>query len=181
MTDEKTVRSSPALRRTFDWTASLISALVVVAVIYTFFFRVVAVSGESMEATLRHGDHLIMITRFYTLEHGDVVVIDREGDEPLIKRVIAMAGDTLEIEEETGTVYLNGQVLDEPYVRDGMTPSFDFDKPYTVPDGYVFAMGDNRCWSLDSRELGAFSENAVLGEAVYRIAPFDSIGSLKGE
>ncbi len=179
--EEKQSKPSGALRTAFDWIASLIGALIVVAVVYAFLFRVVTVSGDSMDRTLQHGDNLIMITRFYTAERGDIVVVERQGEEPLIKRVIALAGDTVRIDKETGTVYLNDQVLQEPYIRDGTTPPFGLDKPYTVPDGCLFVMGDNRCWSLDSRELGAFSEEAVLGEVVYRISPFSSAGSVKGE
>lgn len=179
--DEQQPVASRSLRTAFDWLGSLIGALLAVAVVYAFFFRVVTVSGDSMDRTLKHGDNLVMITRLYTIERGDIVVIEREGDEPLIKRVIAMAGDTLRIDNATGTVYLNGQVLQEPYVRDGTTPSFGFDEAYTVPEGYIFAMGDNRCGSLDSRELGAFSTQAVLGETVFRVAPFATAGSLKGE
>ncbi len=168
-------------RTLFEWMASLIGALVVVAFVYAFLFRVVTVSGVSMDRTLHNGDNLIIVTRLYTLERGDIVVIERQGDEPLIKRVIALAGDVVDIDAQTGTVLLNGKPLAEAYTRDGVTPPFSFTGPYTVPEGYVFAMGDNRCESLDSRDLGPFSVDAVLGEAVFRISPMDKIGPLNEE
>ena len=181
MTPTNDRRSTSWHHTLFDWMASLIGALVVVAFVYAFLFRVVTVSGASMDRTLHNGDNLIMVTRLYTLERGDIVVIEREGDEPLIKRVVALAGDTVDINLQTGAVLLNGQQLSEAYTRDGTTPPFSFVGPYTVPEGYIFAMGDNRCESLDSRDLGAFSVGAVLGEAVFRISPVDKIGPLDKE
>ncbi len=173
-TDSK-VDSTSSLKSAFDWVSSLISALVVVAVIFCFLFRVVTVDGESMTNTLQHGDNLIMISRFYQLDRGDVIVINYQEGEPLIKRVIGMAGDVIDIDDE-GRVYVNGTALDEPYIRDGVTSQMTAQLPYTVPQGTVYAMGDNRLESKDSRMLGAFSTDDVLGVVVYRISPFERIG-----
>ena len=162
----------------FDWTSTLIGALVLVAFVYAFLFRVVTVSGESMERTLQNGDNLIMITRLYSLDYGDVVVISRENGEPIIKRVVGLPGDVIDINAETGAVTRNGEILEEPYLRDGTTPTFLFEGPYTVPEGGVFAMGDNRCNSHDSRDDGAYAQENVLGEAVFRLSPFDKFGSI---
>ena len=155
----------------YDWVSVMITALLCVAVVFTLFFRMVSVKGDSMKNTLHNGDRLIMISQFYTIERGDVVVINRDNDDPLIKRVIAVAGDTIKIDDTTGKVMLNGAYIDEPYVNGGVTPSFGFDDTYTVPDGFVFAMGDNRPDSKDSRMLGAFSLDDVLGKTVFRLWP----------
>lgn len=162
----------------FEWLSVMIGALVAVIVIFAVLFRVVTVSGESMLNTLRHNDRLILVTEFYKLERGDIVVICREGEEPLIKRVIALAGDTVDIDDESGSVLLNGMPLSEEYVRGGVTPSLGFEGPYTVKDGEVFAMGDNRQWSKDSRYLGAFSVDDVVGEAVFRVFPLAFAGGI---
>lgn len=171
-------KENSALATCFEWVSLLITALVSVVIIFALFFRVVSVSGDSMDDTLQDGDRLILITQFYTIERGDIVVVTREGEEPYIKRVIAVAGDTIDIDNESGCVMLNGQALSEDYVLGGYTPSLGFDGPYTVREGEVFAMGDNRRWSLDCRQLGAFSVNDIAGEAAFRLLPFDTFGSI---
>ncbi len=167
-----------ALASCFEWMSMLITALIAVVVIFTLLFRVVGVSGDSMCNTLMDNDRLILITRFHKLERGDIVVLYREGEEPYIKRVIALEGDTIAIDDENGCVLLNGETMDEPYIRDGFTPSLGFDGPYTVKKGEVFAMGDNRLWSLDSRQLGVFNENEIVGEAVFRLFPLETMGAI---
>jgi signal peptidase I len=152
-----------------------------VLLIFSFIFRVVGVDGESMCDTLGHNDRLILISEFYQAQRGDIVVIRRSGEEPYIKRVIAVAGDTVDIDDATGRVFLNGAALDEPYVRGDWTPSMGFVGPYTIGDGEFFAMGDNRTFSKDSRQLGVFLTEDIIGEAVMRIFPLDSIGLIRNE
>lgn len=160
----------------YEWLSALISALVAVALVFMLVMRVVSVNGESMTNTFQNQDRLIMLSRVYTIHRGDIVVINRAGDEPLIKRVIGLAGDVLTFDDETGQVIRNGEVLNEPYVRGGFTPSFNCASPYTVPEGYVFAMGDNRPESKDSRMLGAFSTKDVAGVVVLRLRPRETAG-----
>ncbi len=167
-----------ALSSCFEWVSMLIGALVTMVLVFAFLFRVVAVSGDSMENTLHSGDRLVLFTQFYRVERGDVVVIGRDGEGPYIKRVIALEGDTIDINAENGSVTLNGEVLDEPYVLGGYTPAFGFDGPYTVKKGEIFAMGDNREWSLDCRELGPFCVDDIIGEAVFRLFPFSGFGRI---
>lgn len=171
-------KENKSLVSAFEWISSMITALIVVAIVFTFVFRIVGVEGESMCDTLFDADRLVLITQFYHLERGDIIVINRTDDKPLIKRVIAVAGDTVSIDEETQHVILNGEVLDEDYVKGGITPPFNLVEPYTVPEGYVFAMGDNRQRSKDSRLLGAFSVEDVIGKTVFRIWPTNAIGKI---
>ncbi len=171
-------KKNGALSTCFEWASMLIGALVAATLVFSLLFRVVAVDGVSMCDTLQHGDRLLLITQLYKIERGDIVVIEEETHGPLIKRVIAIEGDTVAIDAETGEVILNGELLQEAYVRGGYTPPFALDAPYTVPTGQVFVMGDNRPDSLDSRRLGAFSTTDVLGEVAYRLYPFSSMGTI---
>ena len=127
----------------YDWVEAAVFSLICVVVVFTFFFRIVGVDGKSMMDTLMHKDRLILASAFYTPKHGDIVVINRYAEEPLIKRVIAMGGDELQIDPDTHIVLLNGEELDEPYVHYD-TVLEDFRGPITIPEGYVFVMGDHR-------------------------------------
>ena len=177
MEQEKKRPEQGLLKTAFEWMSAAVTALVAVAVLFTFFFRVVSVSGDSMTNTLQHGDKLILTNYSYVPQRGDVVVVRRENEEPLIKRVIGLPGDTVEIAE--GRVILNGVPLKEPYVRGGQTPSMGMTGRLTVPEGYVFVMGDNRGGSLDSRQLGAFSLREIMGEAVCRLFPTPSFNVME--
>jgi len=152
--------------------------LCIVLVLFLLVFRIVVVSGPSMKNTLVDGDYVLLLNNVFTgeHEHGDIVVISKRdySDEPIIKRVIATAGDTVDIAE--GVVYRNGEALDEPYTR---TPTYiNYDNkgiqlPLTVPEGYLFVMGDNRNHSLDSRstDIGLVDVREVLGEAIFLALP----------
>lgn len=159
----------------FELMSSLIMALLAVVMIFTLFLRLVNVQGESMMNTLQNGDSVVLVSRFYTIERGDIVVIYREGEAPLIKRVIALAGDEVAISPEGGAVQCNGKLLEEPYVLGGFTPTYGMNQACIVPEGCVFVMGDNRSDSLDSRQLGTFSLDQVVGKVVYRLWPLSSV------
>lgn len=165
-------RVTKRLASAYEWISTCIGALLLLAFVYVFAFRVVSVSGDSMNNTLRHGDRLLLLSgMFYTPERGDIVVIHYQNEQPLIKRVIAVGGDRISIDEKTGLVVLNGTPIEEAYVREGYTPTFEFAGELEVPEGYIFAMGDNRGDSLDSRSLGAFSEREIVGEVFFRLSP----------
>lgn len=160
----------------YDIIGSITSAVIAIFLVFAFLFRAVAVSGSSMVPTLHDKDWLIVSNTGYTAENGDVVVVSKaeDYDEPIIKRVIGVAGDTIDIDFENGIVYRNGEMLRENYVNTPTNRSYDVDFPLTVPEGYVFVMGDNRNNSLDSRssKIGLIDCRNILGRAVVRVFPF---------
>lgn len=177
----KSQENDAAFVSLYDWVESVLWALVFVTLVFSFFFRVVGVDGESMLNTLQDGDRLMLVNTFYTPDYGDIVVIRRDTAEPLIKRVIAMEGDVIAIDPENEMVYLNGELLEEPYI-DGTTPSlFGFTGPYIVPEGTVFVMGDNRADSTDSRSgsVGPVALDRIMGKAVFRLWPFNQFGRIE--
>lgn len=165
----------------FDWVQSVVVAIVVLAAVFTFVLRPVKVVGDSMLPTLTDGDWLLLSAFDADLERGEIVVSTQpnrtSSGEPVIKRVIATAGQTVDIDFAMGTVTVDGTVLNEPYIKDLTHRSFDVDFPLIVPDGTVFVMGDNRNDSLDSRttRVGFINENYILGSVKMRIFPFESI------
>lgn len=161
----------------YDVVSIIMSSFIIIAFVFTFAFRLVGVKGESMTNTLQDNDWLLTVNK-ESYERGDIVVITEPNyfDEPLIKRVIAKGGETVNIDFSTSTVYVDGVALQEPYTRENfILPKFDdIEFPYTVPEGHIFCMGDNRNGSTDSRSnlIGPLDERYVLGKAVVRILPF---------
>ena len=165
-----------------EWYEALIFALAFLVLLFTFVIRVVAVDGFSMVPTLNSGDRLLVQSSLFGVQRGDVVVIDSYIDygKPLVKRVIAVGGDRVDINAETGEVFVNDQLLDEPYIAEPTHQAGDMGFPLTVPEGCMFVMGDNRMHSTDSRyqDIGFIDERDVLGRVLYRIYPFESIGRI---
>lgn len=161
----------------YDFVSVIMSSFIIIAIVFVFVFRLVGVSGESMTDTLQDGDWLITVQKSEYV-YGDIVVITQETnivDGPLIKRVIATGGQVIDIDTATDTVYVDGVALDEPYTREEFINSAgDHEYPYTVPEGHLFCMGDNRNGSSDSRlsDIGVIDERYILGKAVVRILPF---------
>jgi len=171
----------------YDWLDSVLGAVIIIFILFTFVFRPVGVEGESMLDTLKDGDWVAVSGITLQVKRGDIVVITQPNKmhEPLIKRVIAIAGDTIDIDFANHTVSVNGEILDEKYIRQPTSSRFDVTFPQTVPEGCVFVMGDNRNYSLDNRsteigikeagsdEPGPFiDERYILGVAKVRLFPF---------
>lgn len=166
----------------YEWVEAAVFSLLIVSVVFMFVLRIVSVDGDSMFPTLHDKERLI-ITRFmYTPKHEDIVIINRYTQEPLVKRVIAVGGDTLEINDETNQVIVNGKVLQEGYTL-GFTHPYEFSpSKQTVPEGYLFVMGDNREGSADSRmmsDVGFVREDDIMGKAVFRFFPLGRAGRLE--
>ncbi len=166
-----------------EWYEALISAALVLVLVFSFFFRIIQVDGSSMVPTLTHGDKLIVWGAGYTPQRGDVVIVDSYTSygKPLVKRVIAKGGDTISIDYAEGTVEVNGQLLQEDYIAEPTHLSYDVEFPYTVPEGTVFLMGDNRNGSLDSRSssVGCIDERDILGKVLLCFLPVSDFGVVK--
>ena len=150
----------------------IIIAFVLSVLLFKIIFNVSIVSGTSMNPTLHDGNLLLLNHLFYEPEYNDIVVFENEERGLLVKRMIGMAGDTIEI--HNSVVYRNGVPLEEDYIHNGYFGPGDMTGPVTVEDGHIFVMGDNRPDSYDSRYngVGQVSEDLILGGAILRVYPF---------
>lgn len=168
-------------REIISWAKTLLVSIVIVGLIITFVGRMMKVEGTSMEPTLHNSDRIITTNIHGDFKHGDIVVIKRKNDTSIVKRVIAVEGDTIDIDFETGSVFLNGMILDEPYINEATLRNVDFSGPATVPTDHVFVMGDNRNHSDDSRnsKIGMVDEKNIFGQVIFRVFPFDKFGKIE--
>ena len=169
---------------TFTILHDLVYILAAVTLVFVFFFRLVGVDGSSMYPTLVDHDYLALESNFLyrNVRQGDIVVIDPPEQAgfsgPIVKRVIATGGQTVDIDFDAGIVYVDGEALEESYVFEPTYRSFQeigdgLSYPVTVPEGSVFVLGDNRNHSADSRyaRLGCVDESRILGRVLLRILP----------
>lgn len=156
----------------------LIYMLMAILLAFLIFFRVIVVSGESMYSTLLEGDYLLLLSNLIYQEpqQGDIVVISKrafDNGNPIVKRVIATGGQTVDIDFSQGIVYVDGVALQEDYINSLTTTDEGTQFPLTVEDGCIFVLGDNRGVSLDSRNprIGQIDNREVLGKAIYLMIP----------
>lgn len=173
------------LQTLFDFVETCVFAAVIAILVLFFVAKTGAVVGESMMSTMHPGDRYILTDLFYSPTQGDIIVfapedkyISHSNGKLWVKRIIATEGQTVEIKD--GGVYVNGEKLDETYLSsDTVTLPKVAENPYTVPEGYIFVMGDNREKSMDSRYIGAVDTRRIVGKVIFRFWPFDSIGTVK--
>lgn len=157
---------------------STIYALIVVAavavLIATLILPVVQIAGNSMEPTLDDGEIVVLI-KTGDLERGDLCAFSY-SNKTLIKRVIGVPGDFIHITAD-GTVYVNGEAIDEPYITNKALGDCDIEFPYQVPENQYFLMGDHRDTSIDSRNsvIGCVSQEQIIGQIVFRVWPLSRI------
>lgn len=164
----------------FSFTGSLITGIVIIFAVFSLLARSVTVDGDSMNPTLIDKDRLFISELVYTPESGDIVIISRalSGEKPLVKRVIAVAGDEVNIDYDKHTITVNGEPLEQNYeVAAPISRKGDTELPLIVPPDCVFVLGDNRNNSLDSRftSVGCIDADRILGRAVLRIFPFSEV------
>ncbi|MEG2295588.1 MAG: signal peptidase I [Oscillospiraceae bacterium] len=174
----------------YEWIDGIVFAIMILVFIFSTFIRTSIVSGESMYPTLEDGDRLILQNILYEPTAGDIVVLTHQTNYnvPIVKRIIATQGQTIDINYLTGDVLVDNIKVVEPYINevtrvdgslsDGTLPT---KLPSIVPKGKVFVMGDNRNHSEDSRfaEVGMIDDRYILGQAVFRMFPFDKLGTIK--
>ncbi len=163
----------------FDFVSVLMTGVIIIAVIFTFFFRTASVIGKSMEPTLYENDMLMVTARKSDYKAGDIVIITQPNsfNEPIVKRIIALGGQTVDIDFDKGIVYVDGKEEQGDYtLADKTYDRENFTEPVTVPEGYVFVMGDNRNNSTDSRSMavGLIDERYIYGSVIGRMVPFGS-------
>ena len=185
MEENKDTEKKPSfLSGVYDWLESIVSAIVVCILLFLFAARVVTVDGASMNPTLYDRERVVISRIHSAPKQGDIVVFTQRsyGDDSLVKRVIATEGQTVEINFTKGIVTVDGEVLDEPYIRELTHRELDMTGPVTVKEGCIFCMGDNRNESTDSRSsrIGQIDTRCVLGKVLFRIWPLSALGGVYG-
>ena len=162
----------------YSWLRTLVCVVLATVLVFTLVVRIVRVEKQSMRETLQNGDILLTVNRHLAgeLKAGDIVVIKKEYFEdgkPIVKRIIATEGQTVDIDFDAGVVYVDGQALEEDYIREPTYLDEGLEFPITVPEGCLFLLGDNRNNSMDSRypDLGPVDVRCVIGKAVVLVFP----------
>lgn len=178
--------ASKAKQELLSWLRMMVCVVLGTVLLFTLVLRIVRVDGASMRDTLQDGDIVIALGRHLSgeLERGDIIVVQREGfnrGQPIVKRVIATEGQTVDIDFDEGIVIVDGKDLDEPYVLEPTWLEEGMEFPLTVPEDSYFILGDNRNNSEDSRsiDLGTVKRDELVGKAVLLVMPGETAGSGK--
>ena len=164
-------------RDLYEWVQALVCSVLAVVLLFTFVVRLIGVDGHSMVPTLQDGDRLLVLNSLWDddYQYGDIVVLRKDTfmEEPIVKRVIATEGQTVDIDFAAGNVYVDGELLEEDYINEPTYVEEGTECPLTVPEGSIFVMGDNRNHSSDSRssDLGTVDTRYVIGRAVFLLFP----------
>lgn len=164
-------------REAYEWVQALVCSVLAVVLLFTFGARLIGVDGHSMVPTLQDGDRLLVLNSMLCggYEPGNIVVLRKESflPTPIVKRVIATAGQAVDIDFGSGVVYVDGRRLHEDYINELTFTAEGTEFPLTVPEGCVFVMGDNRNHSTDSRDtrLGPVNEGYLQGKALLLVTP----------
>ena len=175
-TERKRIRRKTYYRQALRGTVSVLVVVAAIAVlITTLFLPILQISGDSMSPTLEH-DEIVVLLKTKNFERGDLIGFYYQG-KILLKRVIALPEDEVAIDEE-GNVYVNGELLIEPYVTEKSLGDCNIEFPYTVPGTSYFVLGDQRTNSVDSRNsvIGAVPQEDIIGKVFIRVWPFSEIG-----
>ena len=174
-TERKRYRRQKAYNKALGGTIYVLTIVAAVAVlIATLILPVLQIEGKSMEPTLVNGD-IVLLTKTVNFDRGELCGFSW-NNKLLIKRVIGIPGDWIEIDTD-GTVYLNGEMLEEPYAQQLAIGECDLDFPYQVPQEAYFVLGDMRESSIDSRNtlIGCVEKDQIVGKVFFRIWPFKTI------
>ena len=168
-TELKNINYRKKFKRTMLSTVSILIVVAAAAVLLsTLFFPVVQVAGSSMEPTLKEGDILVLI-KSDSVEHGDMCCVSWQN-KSLLKRVIGLSGDMVDIDAD-GNVFVNGKLLDEPYVENKELGRCEIEFPYQVPENKIFILGDKRDTSVDSRSsaIGCIGKDQIVGRVLFKV------------
>ena len=157
---------------------ALITVAAVAVLVAVFIMPVLRIYGSSMTPTVDEGDYVVSL-KGVDLEAGDVIAF-YYNNKILVKRVIAKSGDWVDI-DESGNVYVNNELLEEPYLTEKAFGDCNISLPYQVPEERVFVMGDHRSVSVDSRNtaVGCVADEQIVGKIIFRIWPLNAIGAIK--
>ncbi len=175
----------------FEWLQLLMGCVLIAVILFNCFARLTRVDGNSMDNTLKDGEMMLVWSLGYSPKQDDIVVLNKTdevtkqllGGKAIVKRVIATGGQTVDIDYTTGTVYVDGTPLEEPYIREEMylpgNPMM-YNTHWEIPEGSIFVMGDNRNYSTDSRHemVGPIDEDYILGKVVFALWPMEKFGPM---